>query len=84
MTEEQVTNFVKENLDPGQRIYVILTTSDDRGMMMSRMNQGFSSHALLGVLFETQLDIVAQIRGYENPTIETYRKVLEPKGKEES
>ena len=83
MTEEQITNFIKDNLDPGQRIFVILTTPNDRGITMARATQGFSPEALLGVLFETQLDIMAQIRGYENPTIETYRKVLEPKHKEE-
>ena len=83
MTGEQLKEFIKTNWEPGQKIIAVLVVPKGNGVGMYRINQGFSPSELMGTFFEVQLDIMAQIRGFENPTVETYRTFLQPEAEEQ-
>ena len=74
MTVEKMNDFIKENRVDGEQVYIIIRNDNDN--TMSRFVMGFNATELLGILFETQMDIMAQMRGELKPTIETFRTVF--------
>lgn len=76
MIVEKMSDFIKENCVDGEQVYIIIR--NDNANTMSRFVMGFSATELLGILFETQMDIMAQMRGESKPTIETFKTVLVP------
>ena len=74
MTEKAMKDFIAQNVEYGDKIYLVTITEGKKGRMIARYATGFEAHELLGVLYETSLSIVAQIHGEDKPTVETIKK----------
>ena len=74
MTEKAMKEFIEQNVEDGDMVYFVTVTECGDGRRIGRYSTGFTPHELLGILYETSLNIIAQIRGEDKPTIETYKK----------
>ena len=71
MTKDSVKKFIEENVGPHEKLFLMIV--DTKENTMRRCNVGLSAGEILGYLFETQVDIMAQMRGEEKATMETFR-----------
>ena len=76
MISDKIKDFIKEHHEYSESVYVII--KDEKAQKMHRFTYGFTGHELLGCLLETQLDIMAQMRGESKPTLETFKTIIVP------